>query len=335
MNAPEKVKESLNITDEMLNQLTEGLSTQEDVFGRDGLFRQLQKAVLEKMLNKELDYHLATERQSSGPGNYRNGKGHKTVKSESGEIPPDTPGDRYGTFEPRAVPKRQRRIGVLDSAIMTLYSKGMTTRDIQSTVRELYGVEVSPTLVSEVTRAVTEEVREWQERPLDRIYPIVWLDAIAIKVHKDSRVVTMNVHIALGVNMSGHKELPGMWIAETEGARFWAQVLSELSNRGVRDVFVFCVDGLTGFPQAIKGVFPNADIQLCLVHMMRQSLSVVPDKDRKAVSTDLKKVYHASSEEVASETLEEFVGKWDTKYPSTGRRWHNHREELITIFKYL
>jgi transposase-like protein len=334
MSNVEKVKESLNITDEMLNELTEGLRTQEDVFGKDGLFRQLQKAVLEKMLNKELDFHLSSEKQSSGAGNYRNGKGHKTVRSESGEIPLDTPRDRDGTFEPLIVPKRQRRIGALDSAIMTLYSKGMTTRDIQATVKELYGVDVSPTLVSEVTQAVTEEVREWQERPLDKIYPIVWLDALSIKVHKDSRVVTMDIHIALGVNMAGQKELLGMWISETEGAKFWAHVLSELSSRGVQDVFVFCVDGLTGFPQAIKGVFPNADIQLCLVHMMRQSLAVVPDKDRKAVSADLKKIYHAASEGAAREALEEFSDKWDAKYPSISRKWRSHWEELITIFKY-
>lgn len=334
MSNAEKVKESLNITDEMLNELTEGLSTQEDVFGKDGLFRQLQKAVLEKILNKEMDYHLSAERRSSGPGNFRNGKGHKIVKSESGEIPLDTPRDREGTFEPLIIPKRQRRTGVLDSAIMTLYSKGMTTRDIQATVKELYGVDVSPTLVSEVTQAVADEVQEWQGRPLDKIYPIVWLDAISVKVHKDSRVVSMSVHIALGVNMSGHKELPGMWIAETEGAKFWSQVLSEISSRGVRDVFVFCVDGLTGFPQAIKGVFPNADVQLCLVHMMRQSLGAVPDKDRKAVSSDLKKIYHAASEEAAREALEEFAGGWNAKYPSISRKWRQHWEELITIFKY-
>jgi putative transposase len=313
MSNEDKVKESLNITDEMLDQLTEGLSTQEDVFGKGGLLRQLQKRILEKMLNKELDLHITTEKQSSSSGNHRNGRGHKTVKSESGEIPIDTPRDRNGTFEPMIVPKRQRRIGVLDNAIMALYSKGMTTRDIQATVKELYGVEVSHTLVSEVTEAVIEDVQEWQNRPLDKIYPIVWLDAIAVKVHKDSRVASMNVHIALGVNMSGHKELLGMWIAETEGAKFWAQVLSEISNRGVKDVFVFCVDGLTGFPQAIKSVYPNSDIQLCLVHMMRQSLSVVPDKERKIVSADLKKIYHAASEDAAREALDEFAGKWDAK----------------------
>jgi transposase-like protein len=334
MGNVDKVKESLNITDEMLDQLTEGMSTQADVFGKDGLLRQLQKAILEKMLNKEIDVHLSTERQTSNFSNYRNGKGHKIVKSESGEIPIDTPRDRNGTFEPMIVPKRQRRIGVLDDAIMALYSKGMTTRDIQETVKELYGVEVSHTLVSEVTQAVVEEVQEWQNRPLDKIYPIVWLDAIAVKVHKDSRVVSMNIHIALGVGMSGHKELLGMWIAEAEGAKFWAQALSELSSRGVRDVFVFCVDGLSGFPQAIKGVFPNSDIQLCLVHMMRQSLNVVPDKERKAVSADLKKIYHAASEEAAREALEDFAGKWDTKYPSISRKWRSHWENLITIFKY-
>ena len=334
MSNTDKVKESLNITDEMLDQLTEGLNTQEDVFGREGLIRQLQKRILEKMLNKELDLHLASEKQVSQYGNFRNGKGHKTVRSESGEIPLDTPRDRKGTFEPVIVPKRQRSIGVLDDAIMALYSKGMTTRDIQDAVKELYGVEISHSLVSEVTQAVIEDVAEWQNRPLDRIYPIVWLDAIAVKVHKDSRVVSMNVHIALGVNMSGHKELLGMWIAETEGAKFWAQVLSEVASRGVKDVFVFCVDGLTGFPQAIKSVFPNSDIQLCLVHMMRQSLAVVPEKDRKAVSADLKAIYHAASEESARAALGEFAEKWDSKYPSISRKWRSHWEELITIFKY-
>ena len=334
MNNADKVKGALNITDEMLNQLTEGVSTQEDVFGEDGLFSRLEKALLENMLSKEMDVHLSSERESEQYGNYRNGKGHKTVKSKSGEIPIDTPRDRNGTFEPIIIPKRQRRLGKIDDAIMALYSKGMTTRDIQDTVRELYGVDVSHSLVSEVTQSVLEEVREWQNRPLEAIYPIVWLDAIAVKVRKDSRVAPMSVHIALGVGLSGHKELLGMWIAEGEGAKFWAQALSELTSRGVKDVFVFCVDGLTGFPQAIKGVFPNSDIQLCLVHMMRQSLSVVPDKDRKAVSADLREICHAASEGAAREALEEFSGKWDTIYPSISRKWRSHWEDLITIFKY-
>ena len=334
MNNADKVKSSLHITDEMLNQLTEGIRTQEDVFGEDGLFSRLEKALLENMLNKEMDVHLSSERESEQYSNYRNGKGHKTVKSKSGEIPIDTPRDRKGTFEPVIIPKRHRRLGKIDDAIMALYSKGMTTRDIQDTVRELYGVDVSHSLVSEVTQSVMEEVREWQNRPLDRIYPIVWLDAIAVKVRKDNRVAPMSVHIALGVGLSGHKELLGMWIAESEGSKFWAQALSELTSRGVKDVFVFCVDGLTGFPQAIKGVFPNSDIQLCLVHMMRQSLSVVPDMDRKAVSADLKKIYHAASEGVALEALEEFSSKWDTIYPSISRKWRSHWEDLITIFKY-
>jgi transposase-like protein len=329
-----KVKESLNITDEMLDQLTDGLSTEEDIFGKEGLLRQLQKRLLERMLNKEMDLHLTSERQYEDTRNYRNGKGHKTVRSESGEIPLDTPRDRNGTFDPMIVPKRRRSIGMLDRAIMALYSKGMTTRDIQSTVKELYGVELSHSFVSELTQAVTEDVQDWQNRPLDKIYPIVWLDAITVKVHKDSRVVSMNIHIALGVNMSGHKEILGMWIAETEGAKFWAQVLSEVSSRGVKDVFVFCVDGLTGFPAAIKSVFPHADIQLCLVHMMRQSLAAVPDKDRKAVSADLKKIYNAPSEEASRNTLDDFAAKWDCKYPSISRKWRSHWEELIPIFKY-
>ena len=334
MGNAEKVKESLNITDEMLDQLTEGLRTEEDVFGKEGLLRQLQKRILEHMLNKEMDIHLACEKQYPESRNFRNGKGHKTVRSESGEIPLDTPRDRNSTFEPMIIPKRCRSVGLLDGAIMTLYTKGMTTRDIQSTVKELYGVEVSHSLVSEVTQAVIEDVLEWQNRPLDKIYPIVWLDAIEVKVHKDSRIISMNIHIALGVNMTGHKEILGMWIAETEGAKFWAQVLSEISGRGVKDVFVFCVDGLTGFPQAIKSVFPHSDIQLCLVHMMRQSLAAVPDKDRKAVSSDLKKVYHAPSEEGARSALEDFAAKWDQKYASISRKWRSHWEDLITIFKY-
>ena len=329
-----KVKETLKITNEVLDQLIEGFNTEEDVFGREGLLRQLQKRILERMLNKEMDLHLASEKQCAESKNYRNGKGRKTVRSESGEIALDTPRDRNSTFEPVIVPKRSRSIGVLDNAIMALYSKGMTTRDIQSTVKELYGVEVSHSLVSEVTQAVMEDVQEWQNRPLDKIYPIVWLDAISVKVHKDSRVISMNIHIALGVNMSGRKEILGMWIAETEGAKFWAQVLSEISNRGVKDVFVFCVDGLTGFPQAIKSVFPNTDIQLCLVHMMRQSLAAVPDKDRKAVVAALKKIYNAPSEEAAREALDDFTEKWDSKYPSISRKWRLHWNELITIFKY-
>ena len=337
MNNRERAKRSLNITDEMLNQLTEGLSTQEDLFGTDGLMRQLQKALIEKMLNKELDLHLEADSNPEtgrNDGNCRNGKGKKILKSESGEIEIATPRDRNGSFEPLLVPKRQRRIGVLDDTILALYSKGMTTRDIQDTLQKLYGVDVSHTLISEVTQTVIAEVHEWQNRPLEKIYPIVWLDGLAIKVHKDSQVLSMNVYLALGVNLEGHKELLGMWIAETEGAKLWAQVLSELSARGIRDVFVFCVDGLKGFPQAIKGVFPNADVQLCIVHMVRSSLTVVPEKDRKAVCADLKKVYHAGSEEAAREALGEFAKKWDEKYPSISRKWQQNWENVITIFKY-
>jgi putative transposase len=285
------------------------------------------------MLSKGLDFHLSSEKQPSGPGNCRNGKGHKAVKPGSGEIPLDTPRDRDGTFEPLIVPKRQRRIGILDSATMTLYRKGMTTRDIQATVKGLYGAGVPPTLVSEATQPVTEEVREWQDRPLDKIHPIVWLGAIAVKAHRYSRVVTMGVHIALGVDMPGHKELLGMWVAEAGGAKSWAQVLPEISSRGVRDASVSCVDSLAGFPQAIKGVSPNADVQLCLAHMMRQSLAAVPDKDRKAASVGLNKLCHAASEGAAREALEESSGKWDAKYPSISRKWRSHWEGLITIFK--
>ena len=337
MDNREKAQAALNISEDLLNQLTEGLSTQEDLYGPDGLIRNLQKAIIEKMLQKELDHHLNPEHNpESGrsAGNCRNGRGKKVLKSESGELAISTPRDRQGTFEPLLVPKRQRRIGILNDTVMALYSKGMSTRDIQDTIQSLYGVEVSLTLVSEITEGVVEEVREWQDRPLEKLYPIVWLDALAVKVRRDARVISMNVYLALGVNLQGRKELLGMWRAETEGAKFWAQILTELNSRGLRDVFVFCVDGLKGFPEAIRGVYPQADIQLCIVHMVRNLLHVVPEKDRKTVASDLKKIYQASSEKSAEERLEEFFEKWDEKYPTISRMWLRHWENLITIFKY-
>ena len=238
------MEKKLEISNEVLDSMLDGIKTQEDLFGENGLISQLSKSLLERMLNAEMDYHLDDRYNSvSGraSGNSRNGRTKKTVKSGLGNMEIFTPRDRQSTFEPQVIPKRSTRIGKIDDAIISLYSKGMTVRDIQSTLEELYQTKVSPALISQVTEAIQDEVTEWQDRPLEAIYPIIWLDAIAVKVHQDRQIVKKSIYVALGVNLDGQKELLGLWIAETEGAKFWAQVLTDLNNRGVKDVFVFCV----------------------------------------------------------------------------------------------
>jgi len=245
----------------------------------NGLMRLMMKSGLERMLNTEMDVHLGRQggagsaaiEQAKRSGNRRNGRSKKTVQGELGEVTLDTPRDRNGTFEPQIVGKHQRRIPDFDEKILALYAKGMTTRDIQAHLEEMYGVEVSPTLISQVTRAVQEEITLWQNRPLDEIYPIVYLDAIRIKVRQDGRVINKAVYLAIGINLDGIKEVLGMWTAETEGAKFWLQVVTELQNRGVKDIFIACVDGLKGFPEAIEAIFPNTEVQLCVVHQIRNS----------------------------------------------------------------
>jgi len=301
------------------------------------LTQQLVKMTVEAALGAELDAHLGYakhEASGRGSGNSRNGVSKKRLKGPHGEVEIETPRDRAGTFEPQFVRKGQTRLTAMDSQILALYAKGMSTRDIVATFQEMYGAEVSATLISKVTDSVLEHVTQWQARPLDTVYPIVYLDGIVLKIRQNKRVINKTMYLALGVNMEGHKELLGLWLAEAEGAKFWASVLTELKNRGLKDILIACIDGLTGFPEAIAAEYPQTKIQLCLVHMVRNSLKYVVWKDYKAVTVDLKRIYQASTETAACAELERFAERWDGKYPQISRSWKNHWPNLITLFEY-
>lgn len=299
-------------------------------------FRQmLTKVTVEAALNAELDDHLGYEKHAkSKTSNSRNGYSSKTIKTEEGQFELDTPRDREGSFEPELVKKQQTRFTSMDDKILSLYAKGMTTRDIVATFKEMYGADVSATLISKVTDAVIEQVIEWQARPLDSVYPIVYLDCIVVKIRQDKRVINKAIYLALGVNMEGHKDLLGLWISENEGAKFWLSVLTELQNRGVNDILIACVDGLKGFPEAINTVYPQAKIQLCIVHMVRNSVKYVPWKDYKPVTADLKRIYQSATEDEAKRELSVFSERWDSKYPQISRSWETHWENLNTLFDY-
>jgi len=295
----------------------------------------LTKISVEAALNAELDDHLGYEKhQKSNRQNSRNGYGRKTLQTEDGEFELDTPRDRDGTFEPELVKKNQRRFTLMDDKILFLYAQGLTTREIVTAFDELYGAEISASLVSKVTDAVMTQVVEWQSRPLDPVYPIVYLDCIVLKIRQDKQVINKSVYLALGVNLDGHKELLGLWLSENEGAKFWLNVLTELQNRGVKDMLIACVDGLKGFPDAINTVFPNTQIQLCIVHMVRNSMKFVPWKDYKLIAKDLKQIYQSATEEAALLALDEFANRWDDKYPQISKSWRRHWENLNTIFNY-
>ena len=297
--------------------------------------QMLTKITIEAALNAELDDHLGYEKhvQSDNP-NSRNGYSTKTLKTEDGQFEIDTPRDRDGSFEPQLVKKQQTRFTSMDDKIFSLYAKGMTTREIAATFKEMYGADVSASLISKVTDNVLEKVTEWQSRPLDEVYPIVYLDCIVVKIRQDKQVINKAIYLALGVNLEGHKELLGLWISENEGAKFWLNVLTELQNRGVKNILIACVDGLKGFPEAINAAFPETEIQLCIVHIVRNSLKYVPWKDYKAVTADLKQIYQSATEEEALQALEAFSKRRDDKYPQISRSWHNHWENLNTLFSY-
>ena len=297
--------------------------------------KMLTKVTVEAALNAELDEHLGYSRhEQSNKDNYRNGYSSKTIRTEDGEVDLDAPRDRDSSFEPQLVKKNQTRFTSMDDKILYLYSKGMTTRDIVATFKEMYDADVSPTLVSRVTNAVIEQVVEWQARPLDAVYPIVYLDCLVVKIRQDKQVINKAVYLALGVNIEGHKELLGMWISENEGAKFWLNVLTELQNRGVKDILIACVDGLKGFPDAINTVYPQTQVQLCIVHMVRNSLKLVPWKDYKAVTADLKRIYQSITEEEGLMALDQFEQRWDSKYPSISRSWRNNWQNVSTLFNY-
>ena len=313
-------------------EIAKGIKTENDL----AEFRQiLTKVTVESALNAELDEHLGYERhQASNNGNSRNGYASKTVKTEDGQFELDTPRDRDGSFEPQLIKKGQTRFTSMDDKILSLYAKGMTTREIVATFKEMYGADVSPTLISKVTEAVIEKVDEWQSRPLDAVYPIVYLDCIVVKVRQDKRVINKAIYLALGVNLEGHKELLGMWLSENEGAKFWLGVLTELQNRGLKDILIACVDGLKGFPDAISAVYPQTQIQLCIVHMVRNSMKFVPYKDYKAVGAGLKRIYQSATEQEALHELELFGQQWDEKYPQISRSWQANWANLNTLFRY-
>ena len=297
--------------------------------------QMLKKITVETAMNAELDEHLGYEKhRPSDSDNYRNGTSSKTLITEDGEIEVDLPRDRNGSFEPQLVKKHQRRFTSMDDKIHCLYAKGMTTREIVATFKEMYDADVSASLISKVTDAVIDQVIEWQSRPLDPVYPIMYLDCIVVKVRQDKRVINKSVYLALGINLEGQKELLGMWLSENEGAKFWLGVLTDLQNRGVQDVLIACVDGLKGFPDAIQSVYPGTHIQLCIVHLVRNSVKYVAWKDYKAVTTDLKRIYQSVTEEEALHALDEFAARWDDKYPQISKIWRSNWDNLNTLFRY-
>lgn len=327
----------MTLPDEVLDALMKDYKNPEDLIGETGLLKQLTKKVLERAMQAEMTEHLGYEKNApatNDTGNSRNGSYQKKIKGDFGEMGITIPRDRDSSFDPVIIPKGQSRFAGFDDKIIALYARGMTTRDIQAHLEEIYGVDISPTLVSQVTKAVQEEVVLWQNRPLDEIWPIIYLDAIRIKVRQDNRVINKAVYLAVGVNLDGLKEVLGLWTAETEGAKFWLQVVTELKNRGVQDIFIACVDGLKGFPEAIETVFPDTQVQLCIVHMVRHSMNYVSWKQRKEVAADLKAIYSSPTIEVAEHKLEIFEDKWGASHPMIGKSWRNNWERITPLFSY-
>lgn len=325
------------ITEELLDQLIKDYKKPEDLIGENGLLKQLTKRLLERAMQSEMTEHLGYVKNAStgnNSGNSRNGSYNKKLKGDFGQMDLSVPRDRNSTFDPVIIPKGESRFKGFDDKIISMYAKGMTTRDIRSHLEEMYGVEVSPTLISQVTEAVTEEVRLWQNRSLDDIYPIVYLDAVRIKVKHNGQIVSKAVYLAIAVTMEGVKDVLGMWTAESEGAKFWLSILNELKNRGVKDILIACVDGLKGFPEAIEAVYPQTQVQLCIVHLVRHSLNFVSWKRRKDMAKDLKDIYGASTEDQARANLDSFSDKWDATHPKVSQSWRNNWQRIIPYFAY-
>ncbi|GAP75362.1 mobile element protein [Pseudoalteromonas sp. SW0106-04] len=325
------------ISDKLIDQLLEGCDSPEDILGEAGLLKQLTKKVAERALNAEMEQHLGYAKNASegrNSGNSRNGKSSKKVRSVHGEIDLDIPRDRSGSFEPKLIKKGEKQLNGFDDRIISLYARGMTTRDIQAHFEESYGVEVSPTFISQVTNEVMDEVKQWQQRPLDALYPVVYLDCLVVRSRDSGAVQNKSVYLALGINTDGEKELLGLWMAQTEGAKFWLSVMNELKNRGVQDIFIACCDGLKGFPEAIEAVYPKTQVQLCIVHQIRHSLRYVNWKQRKVIAADLKRIYGAATLAEAELALAEFAEKWDDQHPTISLSWRNNWERLSVFFDY-
>jgi putative transposase len=329
-------------SNEFLDSLIDGRSTQEDFFGPKGLFKQLQAALAERMLQGEMTHQLGYEphgdAESQG-SNRRNGSFEKTVETETGPLSFEVPRDREGAFEPQLVKKGQRRLEGFDEKVISLYSRGHSSgnqamREIQGHLEDLYGTAVSPELISKVTDMVMEDVRAWQSRPLESHYPIVYLDALHVKMREAGHICNRAVYLAIGVTMTGEKQPLGLWTSKNQGAKFWLQVVTELKNRGVEDIFIACVDGLRGFPEAINAVFPKTQVQLCIVHMIRHSLRFVSWKERKNVTRGLKAIYGAPSVEAAEEALMAFREKWDDTYPAIADSWQRNRDNIVPFLAY-
>jgi putative transposase len=308
-----------------------------DIFGQDGLLDQLKKAVVERALEAEMTHHLGYEKgapEGRNGKNSRNGHTHKTVIGKDGPVEIATPRDRDGSFEPKLVKKREKRINGFDDTVISLYGRGMTTREIRGHLREIYGTDVSPELISAVTGEVLEEVRAWQTRPLSELYPILYLDALFVTTKEGGPARRKAVNVVVGVGLDGLKQVLGIWISETEGAKFWLSVLTDLKNRGVREVLIACVDGLSGFPEAIRAAYPHALVQRCVVHQIRTSLAFVSYGDRRAVAASLKPIYRAGTESQALSALEEFAARWDGRYPMIAKSWRSNWEDLATFFAF-
>ena len=322
---------------ELVEELRKLIKRPEDLFGPSGLFHQLKGALMERLLEEEMSAHLGFEKndpEARGSGNSRNGYTAKTVQTESGPVDVRVPRDRAATFEPKLVAKRQRRLEGFDDKVLALYARGMSTRDIQGHLRELYGTEVSPDLISRATEGAIEEAKAWQSRSLEAVYPVVYLDALFVSMRGGATVLKKAVYVALGVSTEGKRDVLGLWISETEGARFWLGILTELKNRGVEDIFFICCDGLTGMPQAIESAFPRAVVQTCIVHMIRASLRHVSYTDRRLVIAALKPIYSAESETAARAALDAFDEKFGAKHPAITRLWRSRWAEVVPFLAY-
>jgi putative transposase len=328
---------TMNISDEMLDDLIGSAKTQEDLFGSGGIIKELSRRLMERMLEAEMTHQLGYERHAAegrNKGNSRNGKTQKTVKTGNGDITIDVPRDRNSEFEPALIGKRQTRLNTLNKQVLALYAKGMSVRDIQEYVSEMYGTEISRDLISSLTDAVSEDATEWRNRPLESLYPIVFIDGFVAKCRLDGIVSNRCVYIIYGINMEGHKEVLGLYLGENEGAKYWLHVLTELKNRGLQDIFLLCADGLKGLPEAVEATFPHTTFQTCIVHMVRHSLNYVPYTEKKAVAEDLKKIYSSATVDLALQALDDFELTWGDKYPAIVRSWRTHWEKITPFMAF-
>lgn len=328
---------TFTISDEILDGLIGDAKTQGDLFGEGGLIKELSKRLMERMLEAEMTHHLGYEKhapEGKNTGNSRNGKTSKTVKTGNGEIKLDIPRDRASQFEPMLVGKRQTKLDTLNQQVLSLYAKGMTVRDIQEHVSELYGTEISRDLISTMTDSILEDVTDWRNRALEELYPIVFIDGFVAKCRLNGMVSNRCVYIIYGINIEGKKDVLGLYLGENEGAKFWLHVLTELRNRGLKDIFILCADGLKGLPEAVEAVYPQTTFQTCIVHMVRHSLNYVPYTEKKAVAADLKKIYGSSTVELAAQALDDFELTWGDKYPAIVRSWRSNWEKIIPFMDY-